>query len=695
MSQIQSLTSVINQLHKISGNSSYKYMLVTQDDSHPNTELTFHYSSHFNSGQIEDLKLLLGRSSLTTIKPTLINSFPLTLTKNQSPQQLLNQYRDLFNSLSQYVCKDVAKAWIKILEPNKQALFPYRDYNKSKPDWWPPFVNHIEPDHLDKVGRVEVLINVLRHPRFDLRRVDLKQYQEKPVLYSLLKEILYLAMYERMFFNLLRHQDELFYLIPQHEQKLFDLDRIQIMTSWVKHPFKKDEVIMASKIVPREMNTRIYGLNETNEMDEEEERDVGDEKETIGCGNRKTLVVKLRHRRGGKVEKLSLGRKQTRATFKREIAKRENSTKKSKKQVSDRHGDGDISSRNAFETKLDAIVGSEGPRNIDCLEDDEEDAKMEDFNTVPVKREDKNMNVEHSEIDLAERMEVEQNMILKKDPVTKQFTEEPKLGSPFSYNSEETADENVGDATDEEYVDSGEEESEVEPQSISTQFGYCNARADSTIMLKTPEIESSSKFDTDRNNSNKNRIRNYQYPITPASSSNNIQGLAATPMARINHMDTRNHHQQVEDDDDVYVVITTPTIDTHVAHFSTPCNNIITHVNCPPPPHHPTYNNINNDHIKQDFLDFHQSSCLSNDCDEYGNNVMGIMNQIGSTTDGCEGCGSGCGPCDACGAYGGCDFESDLTDYVSDHSSCAGSFADKSDDTDYEVTDRYDSKNSE
>lgn len=659
MSQIQVLTSVIDQLHEISGNSSYKYMLITQDDSHPNTELTFHYSPHFNLGQIEELKLLLGRSSLTTIKPTLINLFPLKLIKNQSPQQLLNQYRDLFNSLSQYICKDVAKAWIKILEPNKQALFPYRDYNKSKPDWWPQHVNHIEPDHLDKIGRVEVLINVLRHPRFDLRRVDLKLYQEKPILFSLLKEILYLAMYERMFYNLLRHQDELFYLIPQHERDLFDFNQIQIMTSRLKHPFKPNEVVMASKIIPREVNSRIYGLNETNEMYEENEE--------RGRGKRRTLVVKLRHRRSGKVKKPIIGKKQTRATFKKEIAKLEKETKAS--QVKGRECSIDV-------TPVVEIKGSDTRvQDVDRFENKKVLIKMETKSTTHVESELKDEDTEHSNADSTNPVKFEEYTGSRE--IALENYEEAKLGSPFSYKPEEEAsNDSMDDATDdEEYVDDGEED--IVYQELGSEVDNHNRRINNTNMLITPEFDSSNKFDVKRLPRNSKSAGDCQYPITPASSSNNIQNMTFSLRTRLKHMKTSDIQQQ--DGEDVATADQKPTnVTTHTefAHYSTPYNNIVTQVNCPSTPH-PNFT-LSTGHIKQDFLDFNQ---LPMPNDEFENNVMGIMNQIGTNTS--------CQDIDGCDGGG---FESDLTDYVSDHSSCDGSFVEKSDDTDYDIIDQCELK---
>ncbi|KAI5963992.1 hypothetical protein CANMA_003589 [Candida margitis] len=716
MSQIQ-LTTVINQLHEISGKSSYKYMLITQDDSHPNTELTFHYSPHFNASQIEELKLLLGRSSLTTIKPTLLDSFPITLTKRQSPNALLNQYRDLFNSLSQYICKDIAKAWIKILEPNKQALFPYRDYNKSKPDWWPPNVNHIEPDHLDKVGRVEVLINVLRHPTFDLKKVELNRYQDKPVLLSLLKEILYLALYERMFYNLLRQQDELFYLIPQHEQKLFDLDQIHIMTSDLKHKVKANEVVMASKITTSEMNSYIYGLNETNiKEDEKVEGDGGnDNDEDDDYGQKKTMLVRLRHRRGGRVVKPGYKRKETRASIKLQIAKIEQETKKRNMKNGVEESVGNMSNNGVAEAHANVASGAEAEglnektQGVDRFEQ-YVDAEVKDDDTSTVERGAKDTDMEHSRTDFTQSVDVYKEVIVSKNSkVVKQRTaedggdkgpdrlssqEEAKLGSPFNYNPGGATAYGIDYSTDEEYAENEEEaiEGDYSVRSVNQPHNHNRpidaVSANKTYsMLKTPET-GSNKCDINGGYT-QDKSKNYQYLITPASSSDRIANLTSTPMTRSKYSngvtkqaETEKAHIQKNKVNNERVKVQQYTPKTNnVVNYTTPYNNIIGQINCPPTPH-PSFT-LSTDHIKQDFLEFHSLPMLpmlpimSDEFCNIKSNVTGVLGHIVSSDLSAGGYGNGNGG-----------LESDMTDYVSDHSSYGdGSLADKSDDTDYDIID--------
>jgi hypothetical protein len=74
-------------------------------------------------------------------------------------------YEQAFENLQQTNCRILAKAYIKLVEPQKQTKYPYNgrktiegtaiqmDPNETKPPWWPLQVRHREPDHLPKIGR--------------------------------------------------------------------------------------------------------------------------------------------------------------------------------------------------------------------------------------------------------------------------------------------------------------------------------------------------------------------------------------------------------------------------------------------------------------------------------------------------------------------------------------------------------------
>ena len=78
-----------------------------------------------------------------------------------------------FRQLQQLVCKIVAKAWIKVIEPKKQTRFPYNRGEESKPSWWPDDVRHKEPDHLMKPERISLLMVMLRVGKVPINRLEL------------------------------------------------------------------------------------------------------------------------------------------------------------------------------------------------------------------------------------------------------------------------------------------------------------------------------------------------------------------------------------------------------------------------------------------------------------------------------------------------------------------------------------------
>ncbi|CAO1628438.1 unnamed protein product [Parajaminaea phylloscopi] len=78
-----------------------------------------------------------------------------------------------FGQMQQGMCKTVAKAWIKIIEPKKQTRCPYNKGEEGKPDWWPEGVRHKEPDHLMKPERHSLLLTILRSPKIKVARLQL------------------------------------------------------------------------------------------------------------------------------------------------------------------------------------------------------------------------------------------------------------------------------------------------------------------------------------------------------------------------------------------------------------------------------------------------------------------------------------------------------------------------------------------
>ncbi|EDP50758.1 hypothetical protein AFUB_070990 [Aspergillus fumigatus A1163] len=76
--------------------------------------------------------------------------------------KVLEYYERSLKHFRQFNCREVAKAFIKFIEPGKQVKHPYNggkppagappgkkgDPEKTKPEWWPADVVHKEPDHL-------------------------------------------------------------------------------------------------------------------------------------------------------------------------------------------------------------------------------------------------------------------------------------------------------------------------------------------------------------------------------------------------------------------------------------------------------------------------------------------------------------------------------------------------------------------
>ncbi|KAK3902533.1 hypothetical protein C8A05DRAFT_33763 [Staphylotrichum tortipilum] len=77
-------------------------------------------------------------------------------------------YESRLKAVQQTACKEIAKAFVKVIAPKKQARNPYTGGLDTAPDWWPEKcgvdgkeVRHIEPDHLHKPERIEVLKQIL------------------------------------------------------------------------------------------------------------------------------------------------------------------------------------------------------------------------------------------------------------------------------------------------------------------------------------------------------------------------------------------------------------------------------------------------------------------------------------------------------------------------------------------------------
>ncbi|KAA8641845.1 uncharacterized protein ATNIH1004_010784 [Aspergillus tanneri] len=101
------------------------------------------------------------------------NMVALEIGNNDKVQEY---YENALKHFQQINCRQIAKAFIKFIEPRKQVKHPYNggkprgrgakgekgDPEKTKPEWWPKDVIHREPDHLRKNERVRLLIHIMR-----------------------------------------------------------------------------------------------------------------------------------------------------------------------------------------------------------------------------------------------------------------------------------------------------------------------------------------------------------------------------------------------------------------------------------------------------------------------------------------------------------------------------------------------------
>ncbi|KAK4661746.1 uncharacterized protein QC763_707300 [Podospora pseudopauciseta] len=78
-------------------------------------------------------------------------------------------YERRFRLCHQILCRCIAKAFVKLMEPKKQTNHPYTKGQEAAPRWWPNdygpnrvLLRHKEPDHIKKEERVHLLTHILR-----------------------------------------------------------------------------------------------------------------------------------------------------------------------------------------------------------------------------------------------------------------------------------------------------------------------------------------------------------------------------------------------------------------------------------------------------------------------------------------------------------------------------------------------------
>ncbi|CUM50063.1 uncharacterized protein AC631_00903 [Debaryomyces fabryi] len=283
-----SVSKIIKSLEEINSQYGTSYVLITKNiDLH--SKFQIFNSSNFEREKISHLRSIIVdgneryEENICEIKPVLKECYLLEISK-KSTLQLFDQYYDLMSSLSQAVCKTIAKEWIKVAEPKKQALYPYKFYNTSKPPWWPAKVNHIEPDHLDKDSRINVLINILRNPSFDIQALKLRTSVlefKYPITLRILNEIYYLAIYDRLFFGKGREnqvQAAILSKLANEEKDKINSDKIGVVVSDIRSAsagIRHRGLIMVRQIRESWLNNEIYLLNTLPNITGNTHEDVG------------------------------------------------------------------------------------------------------------------------------------------------------------------------------------------------------------------------------------------------------------------------------------------------------------------------------------------------------------------------------------------------------------------------------------
>ncbi|KAK3897348.1 hypothetical protein C8A05DRAFT_19868 [Staphylotrichum tortipilum] len=74
-----------------------------------------------------------------------------------------NFYTRRFECIQQQTCRVIAKDFIKVLCPKKQASNPHTKGDSSAPAWWPKEkVQHVEPDHLTRLPPTDLQLQKIR-----------------------------------------------------------------------------------------------------------------------------------------------------------------------------------------------------------------------------------------------------------------------------------------------------------------------------------------------------------------------------------------------------------------------------------------------------------------------------------------------------------------------------------------------------
>lgn len=191
----QALESIVSQLNQITGVEYALVVLSPQPTSDKANQESVVASSiepfdnkHFSIWASPLLRPHIGAVVEETLTPALkehkmakeLPRFNIDLTDSVALNSYLSACLFL---LQQETCKNIARTWIRHIEPRKQSRYPYKRGRQTQPPWWPKEgVQHREPDHLQKEERIALLVHLLLHSDFPLETLMEASNENKDVV---------------------------------------------------------------------------------------------------------------------------------------------------------------------------------------------------------------------------------------------------------------------------------------------------------------------------------------------------------------------------------------------------------------------------------------------------------------------------------------------------------------------------------